>query len=80
MIEQEQETTSQGRTLIVNQQTHKALSWLKLEGDYKSIDEVVNMLLEAYGKLKVFELNQKNQIREENKQTEKKANGTKKQK
>jgi hypothetical protein len=62
----EEETQNQGKTLIVNPVNHKALSLMKIEGDYKSIDELISKLLESHNKLKVME--QAEQLKKETKQ------------
>jgi len=42
----------QGKTLIVNQENHKSLTLMKIEGNYKSIDEVIGTLLKSWKKEK----------------------------
>lgn len=57
MVNEEQtQNNSQGKTLIVNPINHKQLSLMKIEGDYKSIDDLISKLIESHNKLKVMEL------------------------
>ena len=54
-----EEQHSQGKTLIVNSVNHKTLSLMKIEGEFKSVDDVISKLIESHNKLKVMELNEK---------------------
>lgn len=56
MNNQEQINT-QGKTLIVNLTNHKTLSLMKIEGEFKSVDDVISKLIESHNKL--MELKQK---------------------
>jgi hypothetical protein len=46
-----EQTNSQGKTLIVNPILHKELCLIKIEGDFKSVDEVISKLLESHKKI-----------------------------
>jgi hypothetical protein len=52
----EEKENLQSKTLIVSSINHRALSFLKLEENFKSIDEVISKLIEEHNKLKVMGL------------------------
>jgi Na+/phosphate symporter len=56
-MDNEEQTHSQGKTLIVNLINHKTLSLMKIEGEFKSVDDVISKLIESHNKL--MELKQK---------------------
>jgi len=63
----QEKPTPQGKTLIVSQINHRALSFMKIEGGYSSIDELVSKLIESHNKLAVMELANKKQPKKEKK-------------
>ena len=71
MDNQEQTQIIAGKTLIVNPVNHKALSLMKIEGDFKSIDDLISALLETDRQMKILSLATENK-------KEKKKNGNKK--
>ena len=62
---QEEKNNTQGKTLIVNHLNHKTLSMMKIEGDFKSIDDLISRLIESHNKLKVME-NEQNKKEKKN--------------
>jgi hypothetical protein len=55
------------RTILISPEKHKFLTLMKIEGNYRNVDEVVDVLIQSHQKLKVMELAEKEKA-EKNKQ------------
>ena len=54
------------RTILISPEKHKFLTLMKIEGEFRNIDDVVDVLIQAYNKLRVMEKAEK--LRQKNEQ------------